>query len=437
MKGVFVENYRNPTLRNLAVSVEEHLSLMNVKVPLYVILDSIILHVKPWHSVIIDPRASGAWLEVVKRYWSSNEYRTLNEVTAGDPLLARHAAIKFIEALVKQSKREEKRMEESGRSGNSEVVGRVAKAKEEHGDVAALLVAAGVYGVEARDVVNSTVKALRDAARAAKEELEAALLFSHYGVPVARMLEKPDTLRQLMASKMVVEFVRFLSLLRRVSADAGATRYPSMVFGTPIGVKKMQRWSELARLVPVDLVDDDIFAYRVASRSVRVRESYGGIPSHVIYLDKSGSMSYRIVYIPEPGRKEYVSKISFAAASAIALVTRLRSVGASATLKLFDTDVHDPVRDVVEMINVLLRVEADSGTNITNVLNDAVENHKDSRVLVVTDGIDVVSEDAVKRARRVGLDVTFIFIDTDNELLRRNFRCVHLREAKPDILLTV
>ncbi|MEM2294162.1 MAG: hypothetical protein QXX41_12890, partial [Nitrososphaerota archaeon] len=129
--------------------------------------------------------------------------------------------------------------------------------------------------------------------------------------------------------------------------------------------------------------------------------------------------------------------ISFAAASALALAHQLRRVGAKMTLKLFDVEVHDPITDFNQLIDTLMKIEADSGTNISNVLEDAIKSHREEKVVIVTDGIDEVSPDAVKAAKSANLDVACIFIKTDNELLRKNFKCIRIEEAKPSILLEV
>ncbi|MEM4501471.1 MAG: hypothetical protein QW512_05010, partial [Thermofilaceae archaeon] len=124
-------------------------------------------------------------------------------------------------------------------------------------------------------------------------------------------------------------------------------------------------------------------------------------------------------------------------ASALALAYQLRRVGARMILKLFDTEVHDPIADFTQLIDVLLKIKADSGTNISNVLEDAVQHHRNEKIVVVTDGIDEVSEEAVKKAKSANLDITFVFIKTDNGLLRKSFRCVRIEEAKPSVLLEV
>ena len=192
-----------------------------------------------------------------------------------------------------------------------------------------------------------------------------------------------------------------------------------------------------SNVLPVEYLDDDLLTYKIASRTVRVSERYGNIQNYVVYLDKSGSMSDDIKYHVSPTQTEYVPKISFAAASALALAYQLKKVGAKMTLKLFDVEVHDPISDFAQLIDTLMKIRADSGTNITNVLEDAVKKHREEKVVIVTDGIDEVSEEAVKKAKSVNLDLTCVFIKTDNELLRKNFKSIRVEEAKPSILLEV
>lgn len=129
-------------------------------------------------------------------------------------------------------------------------------------------------------------------------------------------------------------------------------------------------------------------------------------------------------------------KISFAAASALALASRLKRFGAKMTLKLFDVEVQDPITDFSQLIETLLKIRADSGTNITNVLEDALK-YRNNRVIVVTDGIDEISEEAVKKTRSANIDITCFFIKTGNDLLEKNFPCIKIEEAKPDILLRI
>jgi len=46
-----------------------------------------------------------------------------------------------------------------------------------------------------------------------------------------------------------------------------------------------------------------------------------------------------------------------------------------------------------------------------------------------------VDEKAIREAKGRNIDVTFVFIRTDNELLKRNFPCVYLECAKPEVIM--
>jgi uncharacterized protein with von Willebrand factor type A (vWA) domain len=422
--GALVEDYGNPTYRGLARGILSSFLLENRRLPFFVSLDAAIIHYKPWSQIVFSPQAKGGWRAILERYWSSEPYRLLNNAVAGDPLLSKYATINFLNALLK--KEQEMREDRDGRGREDPVgalMGRIDRMMQ-HGSPSA------------DRLVVALSRALEEEAEETLRDIEAAESFTHVGIPVAELLERPDEFREKARNRIIVYLVKFLRKLRREAPGPRSARSPTLVGGRPLGVKRIQRWSELPRVLPVDYLDDDLLSYRIASRTARVSESYGSVQNYVVYLDKSGSMGSTIQYRASPTQVEYVPKISFAAASALALAHQLRRLGARMTLKLFDTEVHDPVADYARLIDVLARIRADSGTNISNVLDDAL-GHRDDKIVVVTDGIDQVSEDSVRNARSCGLDVTFVFIETDNELIRRNFPCIHLREAEPEVLLRI
>ncbi|MEM1690830.1 MAG: hypothetical protein QXF05_04625 [Thermofilaceae archaeon] len=427
MRPALIEDYSNATYRSLARSVLSSLLLKNRRIPFVVAMDSSIVHFKPWSSIVFNPHVKGGWKTILERYYETDAYRKLNSAVAGDPLLAKYATVHFLNALFDESKEQLKRVKTLSEGDKKDPVASLLQ----------LLDQPGVATVAAGKVIAALVAALEKEAEEVLKDIEVAETFSHVGVPVASFLEKPDEFREKARNRIVVHLVRFLRRLRREAPSLRQARMPTLVGGRPLGVKRLQRWSELSAVLPVELLDEDLLAYRVASRTIRVAERRGFIQDYVVYLDKSGSMASDIKYRSSPTQVEDVPKISFAAASALALAYKLRQAGARMTLKLFDVEVHDPITDFSQLIDTLMRIKADSGTNISNVLEDAVKNHRDERIIVVTDGIDQVSEESVRRAKSAGLDVTFIFIKTDNELLRRNFRCVHIEEARPSILLEV
>jgi len=428
--GVLLEDYSNSVYRSLARSVIENFLLQHKKFPFYIPLDASILHIKPWTTIVINPRdTKKAWKTIVQRYYDSDAYKILNNAVKGDPLLAKYAAIQWLNSLFKKIESESKLLPPQPQGQSPPMP---------PGDVQAFLNALDtqVSPSQASKIIARIVSELEREAREILSDIEALETFSHLGMPYAELLDKPDEFRAKARNTIVVHLVRFLRKVRRDAPLLSVAKMPTLVGGRPLGVKRIQRWSELPKVIPLDYIDEDLLSYRIASRTVRVPESYGSIPDYVVYLDKSGSMAGSIVYREPPARVEYVPKISFAAASALALAYQLRRVGAKMTLKLFDTEVHDPITDFAQLIDTLLKISADSGTNISNVLSDALK-FRDERIIVVTDGIDVVSEDAVKKAKAANLDITFIFIKTDNSLLRKNFHCIHLSEARPSILLEV
>jgi hypothetical protein len=423
VQPALVEDYRNPVFRAQARAVLSNFLLQNKKLPFTVGLDGSIIHLKPWSSIVFNPRAKGAWKAVLERYYESDPYKILNNTVAGDPLLSKYATVAWLNTLFKRAESEASRLRITPKNGDS---------------VQALLegLDTQVSPAEASRAVVRLAEALEAEAREIQRDLEAAESFSHVGVPVAELLERPDEFRRKARNEVVVHLVRFLRRLRRESSSPRQAKVPALTGGRPLGVKRLQRWSELSSLLPTELLDDDLLAYRLASRGALVRERYGGIPDYVVYLDKSGSMAGGIPYRSGPTQVEMVPKISFAAASALALAHRLRASGAKMTLKLFDTEVHDPIIGLPQLIDTLLRVEADSGTNLTRVLEDAL-NFRDDKIIIVSDGIDEVEEEAVKRAKAGNLDLHLVFIKTDNKLLRQSFPSTHLEEARPEVLLAI
>jgi len=427
MKPALVEDYNNVTYKALARSVLSNFLLENKKLPFTIAMDSSIIHFKPWSQIVFNPHSKSAWKTILERYYETDAYKKLNTAVAGDPMLSKYATVHFLNALFKKAKEQLKQLKQSQLSK-----------KDKEDPVGSLLNLIDTQvSPEANKAVQAVVSALEEEAEEVLQDIEAIESFSHLGVPVANLLEKPDEFREKARNRIIIYLVKFLQKLRREAPNLKQAKYPTLVGGRPLGVKKLQRWSELTSVLPFEFLDDDLLTYKVASRTVRVSERYGSISPTVVYLDKSGSMADTIVYRESPTRYEHVPKISFAVASALALAYQLKKVGAKMTLKLFDVEVHDPITNFSQLIDTLLKIKADSGTNISNVLEDVVKNHRNDKVIVVTDGIDEVSEEAVKQAKSANLDITFVFIKTDNGLLRKSFRCVRIEEAKPSILLEV
>ncbi|MEM2260947.1 MAG: hypothetical protein QXK24_00705 [Ignisphaera sp.] len=426
MRPALIEDYRDPTYRALARSVLSSLLLENKKVPFVVAMDSSIIHYKPWHQIVFNPNVKSAWRIILERYYNTEAYRKLNNIVAGDPMLAKYATIHFLNTLFKKSLEQLKQLKKT-----------LSKKDEEDPVDSLLQVLTTQPSPETVKALRAVVGALEKEAEETLKDIDAIESFSHIGVPVANLLEKPDEFREKARNRIIVNLVRFIKKFMREAPNIKQLMSPTLVGGRPLGVKRIQRWSELPRALPMEYLDDDLLIYRIASRSLRVSEQYGGISNYVVYLDKSGSMAGDIRYYTSPTQYEHVPKISFAAAACLVLAYQLRKVGAKMTLKLFDVEVHDLITNFNQLIDILLKINADSGTNISNVLEDAIKYHRNDKIIVVTDGIDQVNEEVVKKAKSMNLDITFVFIKTDNELIRKYFKHRRVDEVRTPVLLEV
>jgi hypothetical protein len=482
-RGVLIEDYDDPVYQAIAHGVRSSFQNEAEKLPFFVFLDSSIVHFKPWYQIAFDPKAKNGWRAILEKYWQSEPYRKLNDVVSGDPLLAKYATINFLEALFKGAADAQAQKGESGenhswikyyqRENESNLTERyympniiislasMRDGKKDREKAIAFLnnlidcqlpddehpgLLPKLFGrfkqkpspgVWPEESIRTICKSLEWEAQLTLKDVEAAESFSRAGIPIAKLLEKPDEFRRKMRNTIVVQFVDLFHRLSRESSGLGGT-VPTPIGGRPLGVKRIQRWSELPRVVPSEWLDDDLLQYRIASRTVRVVENVGAVRDRVFYLDKSNSMGGEIVYRESPTQVKHVPKLSFAAALALAMAYNLRRLGAKAVIKLFDEKVHDPIVDLEEMIDVLLRIRWSEGTDINEVLFDALSyKGTDKRIVVITDGIDKVGEAYVKRAKSYNLDIIFVFIKTDNQLLRQNFPCIHLQEAQPQVMLRI
>jgi hypothetical protein len=487
-RGALIEDYDDPVYHTIAHGVRSSFQKEAEKLPFFVFLDSSIVHFKPWYQIAFDPKAKNGWRAILEKYWRSESYRKLNDVVSGDPLLAKYATINFLEALFKGATDAQAQKGESGKNyyryGDEDEsrlydfpkgfpqgylmhqiiplvdMWNAEKTREKAvafltdlidcrlPDNKQLGLLSKLFGRSKRkssslpdlrpeESINTICKSLEWAAQLTLNDVEAAESFSRAGIPIAKLLEKPDEFRWKMRNTLVVQFVDLFHRLSRESSGLGGT-VPTPIGGRPLGVKRIQRWSELPKIAPFEWLDDDLLQYRIASRTVRVVENVGAVRDRVFYLDKSSSMGGEIVYRESPTQVKHVPKLSFAAALALAMAYNLRRLGAKAVVKLFDEKVHDPIVDLEEMIDVLLRIRWGKGTDINEVLYDALGYRgTDKRIVIITDGIDEVGEAYVKRAKSYNLDIIFVFVKTDNQLLRQNFPCIHLQEAQPQVMLRI
>ncbi|MEM5823018.1 MAG: hypothetical protein QXH34_08150 [Ignisphaera sp.] len=407
--NTFYEDY--DFYRPIAKSIKEHIMLEGFKSPINFIIDAAILHYKDWTSIIFNPKSKSPWKRILQRYYNTDEYKRLNEKVNGDPLLAKYATIRFLRSLTYLSDIHFYTRDLNKFSQESSEVNEKEKR-----------IASGL-AYEAMEILEEveTLKGLVEISSWSRGLFGKG--YANEGVPILR-LDDPEAIRLTVSKKIIVNFVKLCRQYRKLAESGSVARVPTLYGGIPVGIKTITRIGEIPKSIPQELVDEEIFEMKIATKTLRVFENYGSLNDAVVYIDKSGSMAESF--------GSGVPKISFACASALALAKYLKDSGAKMTLKFFDLEVYEGITDLKKIIEVLSRVSADGGTRINSVLEDAM-NYPDKRVIIISDGIDEVSEDLCRKLSNRA-EVKVIFIETDNKLMRKYFDCHTITEPKPIIL---
>ena len=235
----------------------------------------------------------------------------------------------------------------------------------------------------------------RQEAEAAAAALTGGHGYSLEGLSIWHFTQQPDEFRRRV--KLLVGAAFALRHFSRVLPASLSHQQTESLWGGIDGAAKMTQYWQMREALPSELayahISRALFAVKLAQTSLMVYRR-AAAAKYVIFVDKSGSMAETLTGEPNslgPGDsrlREFlgterlaVPKISLAAGLALALYRRY-----GATVYLFDTEVDrvDP-RDVV---NVLLTIKADGGTNIGEVMQEALRIYKPENIyIIISDGI--------------------------------------------------
>ena len=355
-------------------------------------------------------RLAPAWRAFVESIVKSPSYAKLNQLTRGSVELSVAAAVRMLMKLgyarrkIDELNEVMKQLEEGrvprGMEADAASVGGPKKL------LAALERQAASYGRSAAEELDKIAEELKRYVEA-RGEAEAAVAvlcggrnYTLEGLSVWRFLSDPDGFRRRVrllkdAAKM---FRRF------VSAFSEPAEQVSSLWGGISGVTLMTRYEQIIDATPYELaiadVSPELFAAKVAAKQITVRER-GTKLKLVLYVDKSGSMAGAM--------QDGTPKISAAAGLALALHRRF-----SAEIYLFDTEVDQVApKDVVE---TLLKIRADGGTDISRVMEEALRKPGNSLHIIVSDGISDAPEVLVRQfIQRCGHRTKLILIPPAGE----------------------
>lgn len=436
----FMGGYDDTVVRASAFDMTQRYSKMNATISSHFLMDAFQMHYRPYDRLVPNPLGKNPWKDIIQEELSDRKYRELNEKTAKNPALAMLASQNFIDAVTGVAKKSQNmippdvqdqanRMQpqpQNNQQNNQNQPGQPGGQQPFNMSSfmnSLQLMQTGNYGNQAAaSNIMGQMQAAVSGATSQSNQMGAVMSgFTHSGVPMRKLMDV-DEMRSILSNYIVIALS---NVLRKISVnDPGrSTSKPSPKRGIPIGVKTMRSFSEITDLVPMEYLNDqDLFSYRAAGRKAQVRERFSSMNRFMVYVDKSGSMGGYMKFMGDTA-----PKIAVACANALALAGYLRSHGGVLVLKLFDTEVQEPMTDMWDIMKTLASISADGGTNISRVLEDVVESGKDYRCIIVSDGIDSIDEDAAKSVK--GMDVSSILIGTKNELLEKYTKVSQISEA--------
>jgi len=440
---------------------------------LYQLHDSGLMFYQDYETVLhsLRKQPQSLWQKVVSQFVKTEKFFKLNQLTQSSMELSSLAAARFLHEFADQVRKELQELADQRKVAAEQDALRKLAQKPLNEILTSLmamndqqlqqtLASLGVGNDPktlqelANAVATAVLNAAKEAAESAmqdvkefkeaREEAEAAAEmlagagghgYSHEALSVLTFLQNPDEFRRrVRLLKTAFDFMkRFLEI---TPSSLSQQQVVSMVGGIS-GVDRMLRESQLKDLLPQELAalaslqDERLkqllkldFLLRLSQKQVMVYQRAATLRP-VVFVDKSGSMAEGLY---DPRIQVSVPKISVAAGLALALYLKY-----SADIYLFDTEVEGPVSRS-RVVDLLLRIRADGGTRIAEVLQKILEiGKKDYIYIVITDGIDNVSSDVIKQLDAAGLkqNVRFILVPPSWEApwLRNNFKYVYARDV--------
>ena len=219
--------------------------------------------------------------------------------------------------------------------------------------------------------------------------------FTKEALSVLRFLQSPDDFRKRVRLLKYARafFTKFLALVPTSLVHQQMTS----IHGGIDGVDRMFSEKQLSDILPSELALSQLgdagkalLALKIAQKQLMVYRRAASVRP-VLFVDKSGSMADSFE------RRGDVAKISVASGLALALHKKL-----GADVYLFDTEVTKV--NPSSVVETLLRIEADGGTDIDPVLEEIVKiGKKDYIYIIISDGITEASEETWRRFKESGL----------------------------------
>jgi len=170
---------------------------------------------------------------------------------------------------------------------------------------------------------------------------------------------------------------------------------------------------QIERALPRELaLPDELFMRRLSDGFLAKEKLKVSEGAYYILIDKSGSM--------------VGEKTIWARSVAMAIYRMSKTKRRKYFLRFFDTKVHPdkPTSEPREIVDAILKVQSNGGTDITNAISTAIDDLIEGRfaeytntIVIITDGEDVV-EDLSKELKKTKASLISVMIQGNNETLK-------------------
>ena len=404
--------------------------------------DAFLMFYKPydlvWKSLKQQNKAAPIWHKMISEAIRKENYYEVNRFTRGSTELSILAAYQFLRNILnrvwsrKLEQIQQQLYEQLKNVNDPKAINKAIN------DALAGFNTAAVLAIkeEAKQALQEALTAVREYAEA-KSETEAAIEalvgsggsgFNKEALSVLYFLEHPDDFRRRIN---ILKWTRVFTtqFMTTLPTSFSHEQIASSVGGIS-GVGRLNG-NKVSDILPSELalmnlgeVGKALFAVKYASRQLTAYQHATAIKP-VVFVDKSGSMAGMIKagkYIVEGG----VPKISLAAGVALAMYRKY-----NADVYLFDTEV--TAVKPTDVVNALLTISADGGTNIDSVIEEINHiNKTDYIYIIISDGITEASQQHLDMLRRFAPRVKLILVDYYSE---PNYNWVKLLKQHNNVTL--
>ena len=368
--------------------------------------DAFLMHYKPYdivyQSLKKSNKAAPLWRLVIERALRDQQFLDLNKITANSTELSILAATRFLRTLLRELD-VEKLQQQYKDAFNTLSRQQQRTLTQQSADWLIQLVDEAT-----RNAVRSAVESVQEY-REAKESVEEAVSvlgggrggtsFSKEALSIIRFLDSPDEFRKRVKLLKYAKLY-FTKFLTAVPTSIVHEQIIS-VYGGVNGVARMFSEKQIPDILPSELAltklgeaGRALLAVKIAQKQLMTYQRSASVKP-VVFVDKSGSMA-------EPYERSFyvlddTPKIAVASGLALALHRKL-----NADVYLFDTDVEKV--SPAKIVETLLKIDADGGTDIDPVLEEIVRIGKTEYIyIIISDGITDADSSVLQRFRESGI----------------------------------